>query len=132
MSLQGIKTHNRSDPFKVLIRGWTTNAVLFINDTIKKFEELKANTMEKEKCEKDFLFIIGLPYFGKISHQFSKRPKVLTKNKFNVDINVYYTTLKTGSYFQLKCSTPMHLISNVVYKFTCSCDTNVTHIGMTT
>ena len=61
---------------------------LFISDTIKKFEELKANTKEKEKCEKDFLFtIIALPYFGKISHQFSKRLKVLIKNKFNVNIN---------------------------------------------
>ena len=56
---------------------------------------------------------------------------MLIKNKFNVDINVYYTTLKTGSYFQLKCPTPTHLISNV-YKFTCSCDTNITYIGMTT
>ena len=30
------------------------------------------------------------------------------------------------------CSTPTHLISNVVYKFICSCDTNVTYIGITT
>ena len=43
-----------------------------------------------------------------------------------------YTTPKTGSYFQLKCSTPMHLISNALYRFTCSCDTNITYIGMTT
>ena len=43
-----------------------------------------------------------------------------------------YTTLKTGSYFQLKCSTPLSLMLNVVYKSTCSCDTNVTYIGMTT
>ena len=105
---------------------------LFINDTIKKFEKLKANTKDKEKFEKDFLFTIGLPYFGKNSHQFSKRLKVLTKNKFNVDINVYYSTLKTGLYFQLKCSTPTHVISNVVYKFTCSCDTNIIYIGVTT
>ena len=42
---------------------------LFINDTIKKFEELKANTKEKGKRKKDFLFTIGLPYFEKISHQ---------------------------------------------------------------
>ena len=103
---------------------------LFIINTLKKFEELMANT--KEKCEKDLLFTIGLPYFGKISHQFSKRLKVLIKNKFDVDINVFYTTVKTGSYFQLKCSTPTHLISNVVYKFTSSCDTNITYIGMTT
>ena len=33
---------------------------LFINDTIKKFKKLKANT-KKEKCEKDFVFTIGLP-----------------------------------------------------------------------
>ena len=105
---------------------------MFINDTIKKFEELNANTKEKEKCEKDFLFTIGLPYSGKISNQFSKRLKVVIKNKFNVDINAYYTTLKTGSYFQLNCATPTHLISNVVYKFTCSCDTNITYTGMTT
>ena len=102
---------------------------LLINDTIKKFEKLKANTKEKEKCEKDFLFTIGLPYFEKFSHQFSKRFKVLIKIKFNVDINVYYTTLKTGSCFQLKCSTPTYLISNVVDKLTCSCDTNITDIG---
>ena len=38
---------------------------LFINDTIKKFEELKANSKEKEKREEDFLFTIGLPYFEK-------------------------------------------------------------------
>ena len=105
---------------------------LFINDTIKKFEKLKANTKEKEKCEKHFLFTIGLPYFGKISHQFSKRLEVLIKNKFNVDIYVYYIRLKTGSYFQLICSTPTHLISNVLYKFTSWCNTNITYIGMTT
>ena len=71
---------------------------MFINNTIKNFEELKANTKDI-KCEKDFLFTIGLPHFGKISPQFSKRLKVLIKNKSNVDINVDYITLKTGSYF---------------------------------
>ena len=88
--------------------------------------------MKNKKCEKDFLFTIGLPYFGKIFYQFSKRLKVLIKNKFNVNINVYYATPKTGSYFQLKFSTPTHLISNVVYKFTYLCDTSITYIGMTT
>ena len=39
---------------------------------------------------------------------------------------------KTGSYFQLECSTPTHLISNVVYKFTSSCDTSIAYNGMTT
>ena len=65
---------------------------LFIYDTIKKFEELKANP--KEKYEKDFLFTIGLPYFGKISHQFFKRLKVLNINKFNLNIKVYLCNTK--------------------------------------
>ena len=101
-----------------------------INSIIKKFEERKDN--KSGKCEKDFLFTIGLPYYGKPSHQFAKHLTTLVRTKFHVDINVYYTTIKTGSYFQLKCSTPVTLISNVVYKFTCSCDTNISYIGMTT
>ena len=106
-------------------------ANLFINDIIKKFEEIKANAKEKEICKKDFLFTIAILSFGKISQQFSKQLKVLIENKFNVDINVYYATLKIGSNFQLKCTTLTHLISNFVYKFACSFDTNVTYVGMT-
>ena len=48
---------------------------------------------------------------------------MLIKNKFNV--NAGFTALKTGSYFQLKCSCLISLISDGVYKFTCSSDTNV-------
>ena len=85
----------------------------------------------KEKCDKDFLFRIGLPYFGKSSYHLTQRLKALIRNKFNNDVNVYHATLKTGSYYQLKCSTPMSLISDVVYKFNCLRDTNVTYNGMT-
>ena len=47
-------------------------------------------------------------------------------------LNVYYVSLKVGSYFQLKCVTPVELVSNVVYEFSCSWDTNMSYIGMTT
>ena len=57
---------------------------------------------------------------------------MLIRKKLNVNINVCYITLKTGSYFQLNCCTFTSLISNVLYKFTCSCDTNVIYIGMNT
>ena len=57
---------------------------------------------------------------------------LIIKLKFDIDINVYYMTVKTPSYFPLKCTTPFALLSNVVYKFICSCDTNITYIGMTT
>ena len=42
-----------------------------------------------------------------------------------------YTCFKTGSYFQLKCSSPFPLLSNVVFKFSSSRDANISYIGMT-
>ena len=85
-----------------------------------------------QKYEKDFLFTIRIPYYGKTSNHFAKRLANLIKLKFNIHINVYFTTMKTASCFPLKCTTPFALLSNVVYKFTCLCDANNTYIGMTT
>ena len=104
----------------------------FIDNTLKKFEEQSAAKNNSQKTKKDFSFTLGLPYFGNSSRQFAKKLSVLAKRKFDVDINVYYTTFKTGFYFQLKCSTPLSLMSNVVYKFNCSCDADLSYIGMTT
>ena len=55
------------------------------------------------------MLTIGLPYFGKPSHQFAKKLSNFVKMKFDVDINVYYVALKVGSYFRLKCVTPIKL-----------------------
>ena len=63
---------------------------------------------------------------------FAKILTALVKKKCNVDINVYCTCFKTGLYFQLKCSIPFPLLSNIVYKFSCSRDANISYIGMTT
>ena len=97
----------------------------FISNTIKKLEKRQNNP--PDKYEPDFLFAIGIPFFGKASRVFTKRLNALVKTKFNVDINVYYTCFKTGLYFQLKCSTPFPLLSNVVYKFSCSRDANISY-----
>ena len=102
----------------------------YINNTIKTFEKRQNNP--SDKYESDFFFTIEIPFFGKASRVFAKRLTALVKTKFNVNINVYYTCFKTGSYFQLKCSTPFPLLSNVVYKFSCSRDANISYIGMTT
>ena len=59
----------------------------FINNTIKKFEKRQNNS--PDKYEPDFLFTIGIPFFGKASRVFAKRLTALVKPKFNVDINVY-------------------------------------------
>ena len=80
----------------------------------------------------DYAYILGLPYFGKPSHKFASQLSTLLKQKFDIRIFTYYTSLKTGSYFNLKSKTPAALKSNVVYKFTCSRDVNTTYIGMST
>ena len=45
----------------------------------------------------------------------------------NVVAQTIYTCYKVGKYFQLKSQTPLR--ANVVYKFTCSRDVNLTYIG---
>ena len=50
--------------------------------------------------------------------------------QFNVRLFPLHSTNKIGQYFQLKSETPLPLCSNVVYKFTCLCDKDMTYIGM--
>ena len=103
----------------------------FFENTLRKFEDRQKKT-EKDKEEKEYLCRIGIPYFGKPSHKLAKRFSTLVKAKFQIDLSFYYTSFKTGSYFNLKCLTPHALLSNVVYKFTCLRDATMSYIGMTT
>ena len=76
--------------------------------------------------------ILGLPYFGKPSRKFASQLSTSLKQRFNVQIFTYYTSIKTGSYFNLKLKTPTALKCNVVYKFICLRDVNSTYFGMST
>ena len=73
---------------------------------------------------------IVIPYFGKDSRRFVNKFSKIIRNQLNVKIIPIYKSFKVKSYFQLKSKTPVALCSNVVYHFTCSCDTNKTYIGM--
>ena len=42
-----------------------------------------------------------------------------------------FSSFKVKNYFYLKCHTPMPLMANVVYQFTCLRDANSTYIGKT-
>ena len=57
------------------------------SNAIKFFEE---NNNTSSNYEKDFMLTIGLPHFGKPSHQFVEKLSDFVKMKFDVDINVYY------------------------------------------
>ena len=86
---------------------------------MKKFENnTKPDSQDKEVD--DYAYILGLPCFGKPPHKFASQLSTLLKQKFNVQIFTYYTSLKTGLYFNQKSKTPATLKSNVVYKFTCT------------
>ena len=54
------------------------------------------------------------------------------KNRCKNLLKNFYKTFKTGTYFQLKSRSTLLLCSNVVYKFSCSCDLNLTYIGKST
>ena len=50
---------------------------------------------------------------------------------FGRNVRIVCTSFKVKSYFSLKCSTPLPLLSNVVYKFQCLRNANQFYIGKT-
>ena len=101
----------------------------FFDTVFKKFNF--GYGIKQQKTDKNFDLRLGIPYFGKPSHKFSCSLTKLIHKRFAIDLAVYYTTMKTASYFKLKCNTPKSLVSNVVYKFSCLRDANLSYIGMT-
>ena len=81
--------------------------------------------------EKSLKFNLKVPFIGKESIKFGKKNSGLMKEKFDIDVNVVYTTTQLGSFFRLKCKTPTPLLSRVVYKFVCLGDQTDSYIGMT-
>ena len=77
-------------------------------------------------------YYITIPYLESESRRFINNLAKTIKNKIDVNIVTVYKSFKIGSNFQLKSSTSLALCSNVVYKFTCSCDMHLTYYGMST
>ena len=73
---------------------------------------------------------IFVSYVGEASIRFVKALSRLCLKQIDVRLLPLYCTNKVGQYFQLKSEAPLPLCSNVVYKFTCLCDTNLIYIGM--
>ena len=94
------------------------------------FDIILASFQSSNKFSQNISFenCFCIPYLGKESHHFANHLSALIKN--NLKISPIYKTFKVTNYFQLKSKTPVALCSNVVYKFSCSCNTNKTYIGM--
>ena len=75
-------------------------------------------------------FPLVIPYFGKDSRRFVNKFAKIIKNLSYFKIIPIYKSFKVKCYFQLKFRTTVALCSNVVYHFTCLCDTNKIYIAM--
>ena len=62
---------------------------------------------------------------------FKNKVTKLFYNDLRINITPVFNTFKVSRYFSIKSQTPKLITSNVVYKFTCLCDTNLTYIGKT-
>ena len=81
--------------------------------------------------ESDSFVILKIPFVGNSSFDFSKRMRQTLAKKFNKPVKVIFNTFKVGQCFTLKSKTPKQLLANVVYKFTCKHDAEVSYIGKT-
>ena len=89
-------------------------------------EKTIPDTFEKET------YCFTIPNLESESRRFINNLAKIIKNKIDGNIILVYKSFKIGRYFQLKSNAPLVLSLNVVYKFKCSCDMNVTYYGMST
>ena len=104
--------------------------IRLFNQILEKFMANR-NVVTEKIDEVSFRFILKIPYVGQPSFQFQKKMDTLFKNKFNISIMCVYNSFKVGRYFTLKCRSPLPIQSNVVYKFTCLRDAELTYVGKT-
>jgi hypothetical protein len=71
---------------------------------------------------------ILIPYLGKPSMRFQRRLRRSFQG-MGIDVRAAYSTTKMPEYFSLKTITSAMFKSNVVYRFTCTCDKSISYIG---
>ena len=70
-------------------------------------------------------------YVGLVSREFKKKVITVFFHDLSVEIFPIFKSYKLSGFFSLKSQTPEELIANAVYKYTCLCDTSLSHIGKT-
>ena len=105
--------------------------IWFFKKCLKKFNE---KNLHSHSSSRDYVYNLNIPYFGHHSRRVLIKLKNIIKSnvKITLKINPIYKTFKVSHYFLLKTRVPPALRSNIVYQFLCSCDSNLTYIGMST
>ena len=94
---------------------------------VKKFKAVNEPKPSNKNTENNFSYRLGVPYFGRPAYNFGCNIAKLIRNKFNVDISVFYRTFKNWIILSIK----VKLVYNLVHQFLCLRDADVSHIGMT-
>ena len=105
----------------------------FFDKTYKRFLEKIENTQVLNTDagdENTFKLNLTIPYIGKQSVRFGKKISAIVTDRFDIDINLVYSTSKVGSFFRLKSMTPLSLMSCIVYEFHCLGEQTATYVGM--
>jgi hypothetical protein len=104
---------------------------LFMNK-VKLFINGKSNSeSQKVVADAEMSYLLMIPYVGKPSLIFKRKMTEIVRDIFDVKLRCAYTSCKVKNYFSLKCPSSPYLASNVVYKYTCRCDTDTVYIGET-
>ena len=97
----------------------------------KRFIDSKFIPCKKQTQQEGISQFITIPYFGHSSIAFAHKMRQSFKRHYNVNLQCSFNTTKIKNFFSLKCPTPKLLKANVVYKFDCLCDINISYIGKT-
>ena len=102
----------------------------FFETVLQCFEN--RNLQDKNSnTDSDRKYFVKIPYIGPSSHDFKNQITKIFSNYLLTNVTPVFSTFKVSNYFSLKSQTPKLLASNVVYKFSGLCDTNLTYIGKT-
>jgi hypothetical protein len=104
---------------------------LFSNKAKSFVDKKSVPNLQNSADEEGKTYLIMIPYIGKSSLLFKRKLMEIIKSSFDVQLRCVFTSFKVKNYFSLKCPGSAFLASNVVYKYTCQCDTDTVYIGET-
>ena len=104
---------------------------MFFDRVYKSFMLRNEHGTTSDKNEVNFKHMLKIPFVGQVSHEFKSKIMKLFLSELRIEICPVFSTVKVSNFFSLKSRTPRQITSNVVYKFTCLCDSSLTYIGKT-
>ena len=108
------------------------NSIWFFNKFLQRFLTVDNDSSGRDRSETNPVVYLSISCIEKETRHFVNQLAKLFHVKFDVKLSANYKTFQTGTYFKFTILTPLLLCSNVIHKFTCFCDSNLTCIGNST